>query len=50
MRMTTKLWLKVVQATYPNVLKPIARQIQIEKIVAKKRGKDAAAMPAPVKS
>lgn len=42
MRQTRALWLKIVQSTYPNVLKPIARQVQIEKVVARKRGKDAA--------
>jgi len=47
MRQTRALWLKIVQSTYPNVLKPIARQIQIEKIVAKKKGKDAAPAPKP---
>lgn len=47
MRQTRALWLKIVQSTYPNVLKPISRQVQIEKVVARKRG--VAAAPAPVK-
>lgn len=42
MRQNRKTWLKIVQTTYPNVLKPIARQIEVEKIVARKRGVTAA--------
>lgn len=46
MKTTRKQWLRIVQETYPQVLKPIARQIQIEKAVARKRGQ---VPPAPVK-